>query len=128
VQIPNIRSLRGGVPCTSSQTRAATSGEDLVIEQRKSRRFELKLPLQLVRCGRSSVTSHGETRNLSSSGVLFSADAHVNIGDPVEYVITLPSDSPSSDVRLKCLGKVVRNEGDEAAATLERYEFVRERR
>ncbi len=99
-----------------------------MIEQRKSRRFELKLPLQLVRCGRSSVTSHGETRNVSSSGVLFSADAHVNIGDPVEYVITLPSDSPLSDVRLKCLGKVVRNKGYEAAATLERYEFVREQR
>lgn len=99
-----------------------------MIEQRKSRRFDLKLPLQVVRCGRSSLRSRGETRNLSSSGVLFSADAPVNIGDPVEYVITLPSDSAVSNVRLKCLGKVVRNDGHESAATLERYEFVREPR
>ena len=72
--------------------------------------------------------SRGETRNLSSSGVLFSADAPVAIGDAVEYVITLPSDSPVSNVRLKCLGKVVRNDGQESAATLERYEFLREPR
>jgi hypothetical protein len=97
-----------------------------VIEQRKSRRFELKLPLELIRCGRTRIGKSGETRNVSSSGVLFSADASFGIGEPVEYVITFPSDSPRSDVRLRCLGTVVRAEEHAAAVTLDRYEFVRE--
>ena len=97
-----------------------------MIEHRKSRRFDLKLPLELVRCGRIRIGTSGETRNVSSSGVLFSAEASVGIGDPVEYVITFPSDGPGSDVRLRCLGTVVRADEHAAAVTLDRYEFVRE--
>lgn len=98
-----------------------------MIEQRKSKRFELKLPLELVRAGAVPVGKTGETRNMSSSGVLFRTDAAVAIGDPIEYFITLPVSSPSAnEVRLRCMGKVIRQEeSGMAAATLERYEFVR---
>ena len=98
-----------------------------MIEQRKAKRFELKLPLELVRAGTVPVGKIGETRNMSSSGVLFSADAQIEIGDPIEYLITLPTTSPTSqEVRLRCMGKVIRQEDQTtAAATLERYEFVR---
>jgi hypothetical protein len=100
------------------------------MEQRKAQRFELKLPLELIRKGSQSLSEYGETRNLSSVGVLFAADAPLRIGEAVEYMITLPS-MPSNGngngkVRLHCLGKVVRMSAETGiAATLERYEFVR---
>ena len=97
------------------------------VEQRKARRFELKLPLELVRNGAEVLSGRGETRNLSSVGVLFQSDASLRIGDPVEYMITLPATAGEADgVRLRCLGKVVRyGKTAEIAATLERHEFVR---
>ena len=97
------------------------------MEQRKARRFDLKLPLELVRNGAESVSERGETRNLSSVGVLFQSSASLRIGDAVEYMITLPPSAGEADgVRLRCLGKVVRyGKTAEIAATLERYEFVR---
>ena len=78
----------------------------------------------------------GETRNLSSGGVLFTTDVPVDVGDPIEYMITLPTGSSSSGlVRLKCMGKVTRfdrhaiesqtKRSNAVAATLERYEFIR---
>jgi hypothetical protein len=96
-----------------------------VIEQRKARRFELKLPLQLVRSGSRSTSELGETRNLSSMGVLFTADIPLLMGDTVEYLITLSTAPNTGQVRIRCLGKVVRFMGPEVAATLERYEFLR---
>ena len=45
------------------------------MEQRKAQRFELKLPLELIRKGSTALSEHGETRNLSSVGVLFEAGA-----------------------------------------------------
>ena len=78
----------------------------------------------------------GETRNMSSGGVLFTTDVPVAVGDSIEYMITLPTGSSSSGlVRLKCMGKVTRfdpqvlespaKRSNSVAATLERYEFVR---
>jgi hypothetical protein len=98
------------------------------MEKRKAQRFELKLPLELIRKGSQALSEHGETKNLSSVGVFFEAGATLGIGEPVEYMITLPSTAGMSDhkVRLHCLGKVVRISPETGvAATLERYEFVR---
>lgn len=98
-----------------------------MIEQRRSKRFDLKLPLELVRAGANRLGKMGETQNMSSSGVLFTADAQVAIGEPLEYMITLPpSPAQNTEVRLRCMGKVIRHtETGTAAVTLERYEFVR---
>jgi hypothetical protein len=107
------------------------------MEQRRTRRFKLHLPLAITRSGAERVTMAGRTTNISSSGVLFTAGRGPELGGPIEYVITLTADGPRS-VSLKCIGKVVRAErvdpgladaasGYQVAATLERYEFVRER-
>jgi hypothetical protein len=74
------------------------------------------------------------TKNISSTGVLFTAGAQPDLGGPIEYVITLNLEGMQS-VCLRCVGKVLRSEralsaGDphrffQIAATLERYEFVR---
>ena len=97
------------------------------MEQRKARRFDLKLPFELVRSGSAPLSQHTETKNLSSAGVLFQCEAELHIGEPVEYVITLPTSPDAGElVRLHCIGKVVRfARKAEIAATLERYEFVR---
>jgi hypothetical protein len=95
-------------------------------EQRKNQRFDLRLPCEIVRAAKPKLT--GETRNMSSAGVLFASAGHVSVGEPIEYFITFPKTPGSHEgVRLRCVGKVLR-EHDKAAfaATLERYEFLRE--
>jgi hypothetical protein len=59
------------------------------------------------------------------------------VGDPIEYLVTLPSALSGASVRLRCMGKVIRSQGMQTseqatarrpyaiAATLERYEFIR---
>ena len=93
------------------------------MEQRRTRRFQLQLPLSITRSGAVRVELAGRTRNISSSGVLFTTERE-----------------PRSDaqmVNLRCMGKIVRADGVEpgreeaspayrVAATLERYEFVRD--
>jgi hypothetical protein len=86
----------------------------------------LKLPFELVRAGATPKTI-GETRNVSSSGVLFTTPTPVEVGEPIEYLITFPK-APGSraEVRIRCVGKVTRNDPKSTfAATLERYEFIR---
>ncbi len=107
-----------------------------MLEQRKARRFPIRLPVRILRHGSRPAMGQGETRNLSSRGVLFVSNAGVSVGERIEYVITLTTEGgPQKPVDLYCLGKVVRAErltGTEnapasysIAATLERYEFLR---
>ena len=107
------------------------------MEQRRTRRFQLQLPLSITRSGAQRVTFAGLTQNISSSGVLFTSEREPDLGGPIEYVIALNHDGPQS-VSLRCMGKILRadrvsDSPDEEgtnyriAATLERYEFVRGR-
>jgi hypothetical protein len=96
-------------------------------EQRKNQRFQLRLPFEIV-SGGSTLRASGETRNMSSAGVLFTSSQPVPVGEPIEYLITFPkAPGARAEVRLRCVGKVVREDTDLAAfaATLERYEFLR---
>ena len=98
------------------------------MEQRKNQRFDLRLPFEIID-GVTKAKSKGETRNVSSCGVLFTSKAPVAIGESIEYMITLPkAPGARSDVRLRCIGKVIRGvQTSRYAATLERYEFVRQK-
>ena len=97
-----------------------------MIEQRRNQRFDLRLPLEIIRAG-ASLNAGGETKNVSSSGVLFTTQVSVEVGEPIEYCITFPKTPGSrSLVKLHCVGKVLRNDPEATfAATLERYEFQR---
>jgi hypothetical protein len=99
-----------------------------VIEQRKNQRFDLRLPFEIIG-GARRAKSKGETKNVSSAGVLFTSQAPIEVGESIEYLITFPRVPGSRvDVRLRCIGKVVRSAAPSAyAATLERYEFLRQR-
>ncbi|MBI4874063.1 MAG: PilZ domain-containing protein [Acidobacteria bacterium] len=111
--------------------------EQILQDQRRFQRFDLKLPVELTRTGTRRLSRAGQTRNLSSGGILFTVQSSVQVGEPIEYCITLPSATePDVGVRLRCRGKVTRLEQAEkedpaspspvcVAATLERYEFVR---
>lgn len=97
-------------------------------DSRKSQRFNLKLPMTLLRCGRQAMAEQPfETSNISSNGVLFRTALDMEVGSPVEYTLTLaPAMGPRKAVQLHCLGKIVRRaEAEAVAATIERYEFVR---
>ena len=104
------------------------------MEQRRTRRFKLHLPLSITRSGAERMALPGYTRNISSSGVLFTTEREPDLNGPIEYVITLNSDG-SPSVNLRCIGKVIRAEkvdtadpvpAFQIAATLERYEFIRD--
>ena len=101
------------------------------MEQRRTRRFQLTLPLSIVRNGADRTPLAGLTKNISSNGVLFIADREPHLGGPIEYIITLSREGPP--VSIRCMGIVLRAElspsahAYQIAATLERYEFVRER-
>jgi hypothetical protein len=101
------------------------------LEHRKTRRFALQLPVALTRAGRLQLADAGFTQNISSCGVLFTVQRELDVGGPIEYIITLIDES-SNPVNIRCVGKVVRqvNAPDQpgvVAATVERYEFVRSR-
>ena len=105
------------------------------MEKRRTRRFKLQLPLSITRSGAERVTLLGLTKNISTRGVLFTAEIEPGLGGTIEYVITMHQDGPRA-VNMHCIGTVVRAEPADSslpdmaafqiAATLERYEFVRE--
>ena len=99
-------------------------------DQRKSKRFDLHLPIEIIRTGHEARSETAQTRNMSSGGVLILSSIPMQIGDLVEYRITLPGDG--DPVILHCKGKVLRRHAGrdgapaEFAVSLERYEFVRQ--
>ena len=90
--------------------------------------------MALTRAGNLRLSEVGFTQNISSGGVLFTAERELHIGGLIEYVITLNEES-SKPVSLKCTGKVVRQvkvnpdcsgRPVAVAATMDRYEFIRQ--
>ena len=101
------------------------------MEQRRTRRFILQLPVSITRNGTERIVQFGLTRNISSGGVLFTVEKEPEIGASIEYLISLGGPPDQQKIALRCIGKVLRaNHTDvdstyDIAATLERYEFVR---
>lgn len=101
------------------------------MEQRRTQRYRLQLPLQIVQLGDQRVNRLEKTRDISSGGVCFSSPTEIEVGDRIEYLITLSGSRPP--VRIRCLGKVLRTrrpeeptDGEfEVAVTMDRYQFVR---
>ena len=107
------------------------------MEQRRTRRFKLQLPVSITRAGMNRVAYDGQTKNISSTGVLFTAAGALVLSAPIEYAIALTKEG-NQTVTLRCVGKVLRSDrigngsgppsgppAYQVAATLERYEFVR---
>ena len=102
-------------------------------ERRRSQRFPLTLPLQILRVSQDEAALEGRTRNLSSKGAYFVVRGDIESGAAIEFLVTLQQGlAPAGHVRLRCRGHVLRLEklaGKNrlgVAATIDRYDFVRE--
>jgi hypothetical protein len=102
------------------------------MERRVNQRFQIRLPM-IVRwtTGASVGEINTESKNVSSRGVYFFLPKQVKAGSPIEILLTLPHEiTLAGPVRVRCLGRVARNEEDQkerigVVAEIERYEFVR---
>ncbi len=106
-----------------------------VNDKRRAQRFPMALPVKLkVEELDGAEFEAIQTRDVSSGGIYFEYESHLEVGTSLEFVLTLPGEiTKGSSVRIRCMGKVVRvdktsEQGDHVgiAATIERYEFVRE--
>jgi len=99
------------------------------LDQRRTQRYRLQLPLQILQLGDVKVNRVERTRDISSGGVCFLSGTAVEVGGRIEYLITLSGSNPP--VKIRCLGKVLRSQKSEnshsfeVAVTMERYQFVR---
>ncbi|MGD1072852.1 MAG: PilZ domain-containing protein [Bryobacteraceae bacterium] len=99
------------------------------MDQRRTQRYKLQLPLHILQLGDQRVNRTEKTRDISSGGVCFLSGSAIEVGGKIEYVITLSGSNPP--VRIRCLGKVLRSQQPavdnlfEVAVTMERYQFVR---
>ena len=101
----------------------------VVTEQRRKKRFDLELPVEVLNLGCERMSQSSMTRNISSGGVLFRIASRMELGSPVKFVVTLTSGG-----LVYCTGKVVRIEiADDAAAdesvavaiSFDQYELIR---
>ena len=112
----------------SKQAKIAATHFD---ERRRSLRFDLTLPVNVVRTSETAVNFRGWTRNLSTHGAYLVIEGEMGQYSAVEFFVTLDG---LRNVWLRCQGHVKRAEkllpsgrlG--VAATIQRYEFIRERK
>jgi len=104
-------------------------------EKRRAKRFPMRLPVAVKADKQKQEKLVVETRDVSSSGVYFEFSDPLEVGAALEFLLTLPEPiTKGSPVRIRCIGKVVRVDkhrpGEKGhtgvAATIERYEFVRD--
>ena len=104
-------------------------------EKRRAKRFPMRLPVALKVEQHKGSRQEVETRDVSSSGVYFEFESPLEVGASLEFLLTLPEPiTKGSPVRIRCIGKVVRVDKSPVgasghmgvAATIERYEFVRD--
>jgi PilZ domain len=66
----------------------------------------------------------GQTLNMSSGGILFTAESRLPIGGQVEVSVDWPAQlNARCGLKLVATGKVVRSTADAAAIRIERYDF-----
>jgi hypothetical protein len=95
-------------------------------ERRKSNRFPIEREVRYKTLNQRSevVTGTGKTLNISSSGVLFTADHELPPGTRLEVSISWPA-----QLNEKCLlnlvarGRVARQSGTRVALQIQQYEF-----
>jgi hypothetical protein len=96
------------------------------LERRTGTRFPLDLKVRYVVRGRRSldVTGSGSTIDLSSSGLNFRADKHLQAGMRLDVYIDWPVPLDGGvQLQLVMSGEVVRTDGLATALRIERHEF-----
>ena len=99
-------------------------------ERREARRFNMNLPMRVFSRDEKGRELKAQTRDLSYRGLYFLAEADFEVGNEIDFVITLPQQvTQSGDVHIRCQGEIVRVEASEngrvgIAAKISRYEFI----
>jgi hypothetical protein len=104
-------------------------------ELRATRRFNLRLPIEVKYAADSVKQARAHTRDVSSRGICFYFDSHIQPGSDIEFTLTLPPEiTLTESIRVRCKGTVVRVEPPPVpggkmgiAATIQHYEFVGEK-
>ncbi|MEJ5367483.1 MAG: PilZ domain-containing protein [Bryobacteraceae bacterium] len=97
-------------------------------EKRRHRRYELRLPVEIIRIGDRYVSLPLQSRNISCKGILLEdPQGALEKGQLIEFVVFLPSIEDGVQVRLHCKGTVLRRDRARlsTAASLQRYDFER---
>ena len=77
-------------------------------ETRRAQRFTLQMPVR-YRLGGERGWRHGETENVSSSGVLFRSQRAAEAGTLLELCLILPALSSGAAAQVICRGVIVRS-------------------
>jgi len=99
-------------------------------DRREARRFSMSLPMRVLPREARSKELRANTRDVSYRGLYFVSETKFDVGNPIEFVLTLPQKvSASGEVDIRCVGQVVRVEAGKngtvgIAAKIERYEFL----
>jgi PilZ domain len=100
-------------------------------ERRVARRFTMSLPLRVLPHESRSHELRTQTRDVSYQGLYFHAEAQFEVGNEIEFVLTLPKlmAHQAGEVDIRCRGQIVRvesavNGNVGVAAKIERYEFL----
>jgi hypothetical protein len=89
----------------------------------------MTLPLT-IRSGRPGEDGRqGHTRDVSFRGLYFLADADLEPGSAIEFILTLPREiTLAGDVHIRCFAEIIRVEPHNGhrgiAARIDRYEFL----
>lgn len=79
-----------------------------VDETQRAHRFTLQIPVR-YRLGGEKGWRHGETENISGSGVLFRGHCAAEAGAPLELCLMLPALSSGAAAQVICRGVIVRS-------------------
>jgi hypothetical protein len=99
-----------------------------VAEKRRYRRYELRLPIEIIKIGDRYKSVRLQSRNISCKGILLEdPEGVLERGQLIEFLVFLPSAEEGVQVRLHCKGAVVRRDRARlsTAAAMQRYEFER---
>jgi hypothetical protein len=94
-------------------------------ERRSAVRFPIEQEVRYKIYNRSTIeVGSGRTINISSNGVLFTTERHLNPGERLEVSVNWPAQLDNRcALKLVTTGRVVRSEPGKAAIAIERYEF-----
>lgn len=100
-------------------------------EKRATRRFALRLPVEVSSPGDAGTLLPAHTRDVSARGICFFLDTPMSTGSAIEFTLTLPPEiTLTESIRVRCKGKVVRVDQGLAdskvpvAAVIDEYEFL----
>ena len=99
-------------------------------DRRIARRFLMSLPMRVFAPAANKKELHASTRDVSYRGLFFLSETKFDVGNEIEFVLTLPQKiSSNGEVDIRCRGQVVRVEHGGnghmgVAVKIERYEFL----